>query len=116
MAQKVIYTDDLDGTEGASPFEYSVEGKGYVIDLSEKNREKLLAFLAPYIAKSVDITHITTPTKPSAKKKKKTRPGSDRPVSTLAEIRAWARANGYEVSDRGRVPYAVAVAYDAAQK
>ncbi|CDR02336.1 Lsr2-like protein [Streptomyces iranensis] len=28
-----------------------------------------------------------------------------------AEIRAWAKENGYEVSDRGRVPATVREAY-----
>ena len=32
----------------------------------------------------------------------------------LAEIRDWARANGYEVSDRGRIPGNVMEAYEAA--
>ena len=32
----------------------------------------------------------------------------------LDEIRAWGRANGYRVSDRGRVSADVVKAYDAA--
>ncbi len=33
-----------------------------------------------------------------------------------AEIRAWARANGHAVADRGRIPAAVAAAYKAAHQ
>lgn len=35
--------------------------------------------------------------------------------SDLAEIRAWARENGYEVSDRGRIYEHILAAYDAAR-
>ncbi|WP_442973052.1 Lsr2 family DNA-binding protein [Rhodococcus sp. NBC_00294] len=35
------------------------------------------------------------------------------PEQTRA-IREWANANGYEVSDRGRIPAAVVEAFDAA--
>ena len=33
-----------------------------------------------------------------------------------AELRTWARDNGYAVSDRGRVAASVAQAYDAAHQ
>lgn len=33
---------------------------------------------------------------------------------TTAEIRKWAQENGYEVSERGRIPAAVREAYAAA--
>jgi hypothetical protein len=38
-----------------------------------------------------------------------------RPAKTLstAEVRAWARANGHQVSDRGRIPAGVVAAYTA---
>ena len=39
----------------------------------------------------------------------------DRPEPSAAEIRAWALGAGIEVSDRGRVPAHVVVAYRAAQ-
>jgi hypothetical protein len=32
------------------------------------------------------------------------------------ELRAWAKANGYSVSDRGRIPSQVRTAYEAASK
>ena len=32
---------------------------------------------------------------------------------STAEIRAWARANGHQVSDRGRIPAGVIAAYTA---
>lgn len=37
-------------------------------------------------------------------------------VFSNAEVRAWARDNGYEVADRGRIPVAVVAAYEAAHQ
>jgi hypothetical protein len=39
----------------------------------------------------------------------RTRVGAD-----TRTIKGWARANGYKVSDRGRIPNAVREAFDAA--
>ncbi|HEX2177874.1 MAG TPA: histone-like nucleoid-structuring protein Lsr2 [Nocardioidaceae bacterium] len=36
-------------------------------------------------------------------------------VST-AELRSWARENGYAVAERGRIPAEIAAAYDATEK
>jgi hypothetical protein len=43
------------------------------------------------------------------------KPGRRPDVSpSAAEIKAWARSNGYEVADRGRVSKAIQDAYAAA--
>ncbi|MFD3993160.1 histone-like nucleoid-structuring protein Lsr2 [Streptomyces sp. NPDC058548] len=42
-----------------------------------------------------------------------TTPSTKAPVST-STIRTWARANGYDLPDRGRVPFAVFEAWEAA--
>ena len=41
--------------------------------------------------------------------------GKGRAAKTFstAEVRAWARANGHQVSDRGRIPAGVVAAYTA---
>jgi hypothetical protein len=38
------------------------------------------------------------------------------PVADLAAVRSWARANGFQVSDRGRVSNAVLKAYEEGQR
>jgi hypothetical protein len=40
MSQKVMLIDDLDQSEGAETIRYSVDGKEYEIDLSEKNAQR----------------------------------------------------------------------------
>jgi hypothetical protein len=39
-----------------------------------------------------------------------------RPRNSSADIRAWARSTGYDVSDRGRISADVVHAYEAAHK
>jgi hypothetical protein len=54
MAQTVVVklTDDLDGSDAVRTVSYSLDGKSYEIDLSEKNVERLQKALQPFIEKS----------------------------------------------------------------
>ena len=104
---RVILTDDIDGSADARAVEFSLDKTAYTIDLSEANIAKLEAALAPFIAKAERVG------------RRKAAPAGRKPVARsskggLAEIRDWARANGYEVSDRGRIPGNVMEAYEAA--
>ncbi len=111
MARKIVHQiiDDIDGTlldpgEGES-VHFSIDGKGYEVDLTEENARKLREALAPFISagrRSVGSL--------SAKRARPTASSS----RDLAHVREWARENGYTVSDRGRVPATVLDAYDAA--
>ena len=105
---KVIISDDLDGTEGASTVPFAYRGTSYEIDLSEENQAKLGAALAPYIVAARKTGRVPVP----ADRRTSATPGSRR--RELVAIRAWAREHGLEVSDRGRVPSKVQKAYDAA--
>ena len=102
---RVILTDDIDGSADARAVEFSLDKAAYTIDLSEANIAKLEAALAPFIAKADRVGR----RKPSSAARK-----AARSQKGLAEIRDWARANGYEVSDRGRIPASVMEAYEAA--
>ena len=93
---RVILTDDLDGTEADQTVEFSLGNASYSIDLSDANVAKLEAALEPFIAKAEKVR------------------GGRAGRGGTAEIRAWARENGFEVSDRGRVPADVMAAYEAA--
>ena len=106
---RVILTDDIDGGEGARTVEFSLDKTAYSIDLSEANIAKLEAALAPYIAKAERVRPRRTAASAGGRKAAGSRSGGG-----SSAIREWARANGYEVSDRGRVPGAVVAAYEAA--
>ena len=109
MAQQfqVRYIDDLDGTdlgETSNTISFAFEGNEYSIDLSDDNAQAFREAVAPYI----DAGHRVTANK--AKTARKTATTSE---DTKA-IREWARNNGYDVSDRGRIPADVMQAYAAA--
>lgn len=104
-------TDDLDDriTEGVETYVFSYLGQSYEIELGEKNGAKLEKALAPFIAAAR-----TTGAATKSNSRARTKSGTGR--KDLADVRAWASANGHEVSPRGRVAGAVLEAYDAAHK
>jgi len=104
----VTIYDDLDGTEGASRVTFAFRGTGYEIDLSEEHQAELGAALAKYIIAARKTGPIPVP----ADRRPTTAPL--RRHRDLAAVRTWAREQGFEVSDRGRVPRDVQQAYDAA--
>lgn len=95
--------DDMDKSEGAETIAFSYKGVDYKIDLAEKNEAKFDKALAPFIEKATKVSSKKAPAKSNK--------GGGR--SDLAEIRAWAQSNGYEVSDRGRIAADVIAAFDA---
>jgi hypothetical protein len=106
MAQRrhVIVTDDLDGTEGARTYRFSWQDVTYEVDPSDTHRDELLRLLAPYIdaGRRVRGGRRTVTSSAGA--------GEDR-----AAVRAWARENGHEISDRGRIPTSALEAYRSAR-
>ncbi|MEU3251092.1 Lsr2 family protein [Streptomyces sp. NPDC006997] len=109
MAQQIItqLVDDLDGSEASETIVFGLDGRTYEIDLSEKNAAKLRKVLEPY----VDKGRKTSQTRGGK------RAGAGRATgdSDTAQIRAWAKENGYEVNDRGRVPADIKEAYAKAK-
>ena len=105
VAQKVLVkvTSDLSGAADAHLVRFGYEGYEYEIDLTDGEHEKLGAFLSGYIT--------------AARRAGKSAPrpaaaaGGKTPLHKSSDIRDWARANGHEVSDRGRIPAHVLDAY-----
>lgn len=106
MARKVItqYVDDLDGSEAAGSFPFSLEGVDYEIDLNDENAQTLRDALEPFIKGGRRV---------GGRRKNPTAQAHE--GVDMNEVRAWGRSNGYEVSDRGRVAGNVLDAYRAAQ-
>ncbi|MDX2358924.1 Lsr2 family protein [Dietzia sp. PP-33] len=110
MAQhfQVRYTDDIDGTdlgETSNTITFAFEGKEYSIDLSDENAEAFREAVAPYIQAGHRVT---------GSKAKTARKTTTVASGNTKAIREWARNNGYDISDRGRIPADVADAYAAA--
>ncbi|MER6441581.1 Lsr2 family protein [Streptomyces sp. NPDC001185] len=112
MAQKIvtIYTDDLTGTESdeVHTHTFSLDGVSYEIDLVSDNYDKLFEALAPFIEKGRKTGRVSGAGRGSGAGRARKEP-ADGPRPE--EIRAWARANNYDVNDRGRVPSSVREAY-----
>jgi hypothetical protein len=110
MATRTMVTvyDDLDNTEGASRVTFAYCGTSYEIDLGEKNRAALEKALAKFIAAARKTGRASAP---AGRKTSSGAPGRGR---KLGAIRAWAREQGLEVSDHGRVPSDIQHAYDTA--
>ena len=105
MATRTAFAleDDLDGGPADETVRFAIDGSQYEIDLSKKNAKTFRKGLAPFAGHA-----------------RKAGPGQrHRPARTStarqrsADIRAWAKANGIPVSDRGRIPASVAGQYEA---
>jgi len=119
MAREVIVrmTDDLDRTKLAEETrDLTFEGFVYTLDLTLPNLEKLRKALQPWL----DAAH--------EKKRQVGAPKMPPPPVGLSrsalykatkgerdKMRAWGRANGFDVGEKGYVPKPVVEAYNAAQ-
>ncbi len=110
MAQRVqvILEDDLDGSEASETVEFALDGVSYEIDLSDGNAAALRNDFARWVGQA---------RRSGGRRQTRRRNGgggSGASREELARIRDWGRANGYAVSDRGRVSQDVQDAYAAA--
>jgi hypothetical protein len=107
MAQRaqIIFTDDLDGSEAAGTATFTLQGAAYEVDLSKKNADKLAKLLEPYIAAARKTS--TGPARRSADRSRQAGPDP-------ADVRAWAKSEGIEVKDKGRVPAELIVKFQEA--
>ena len=110
MAQKVniVLVDDLDESEAEETVTFGLDGKEYAIDLSADNARTLRDAMAPYVAHARPVSSRTS--RRTSSSSTKAAAGGVSP----ADIRAWARENGFEVPERGRVSSEVREAYAAA--
>ena len=118
VAQKttVQLVDDIDGSEAEETVRFAVDGTSYEIDLSAEHANALREVLAPYIVAAREAGGSAGNGSRGSSRRgsggTSSPAGSDR--QRTAQIRAWAREQGMEVNDRGRIPNTVVQAYDAA--
>lgn len=102
MVQKVqsILVSDLDGAEATGTVRFALDGTEYEIDLTDDQAGDLRGILRRYAEKARKVrTQRNRPGRPSR--------------DDLPDIRAWARARGHDIKDRGRVPAQLVAEYDA---
>ena len=111
MAKKVqvLLVDDVDKESPADEtVTFSLDGVSYEIDLTSANAAKLRDALAVWIghAERTGGRRSTGRTASGS--------GSKGPRRDVSAIREWARSNGYDVSERGRISTEVQEAYEKA--
>jgi len=109
VAQKIqtLFIDDLDGSAAEGTVRFGLDGTEYEIDLNEKHAKALRDALARYVSAARRV---------SGAARRSARTGRKASASGLntTEVREWAKAQGIEVKDRGRVPAELVVKFKAA--
>lgn len=108
MAQRVevVLIDDVDGGKADETVSFAIDGVSYEIDLSEKNARKLRDALASWTGHARRSG--------GGRGRRRSSAGGGAKRTDLAAVREWARANGYQISDRGRISSEIQAAYDKA--
>jgi hypothetical protein len=106
MAQKVTVemTDDLDGSQADTTVSFAIDGNAYEIDLSKRNAAAMRRTFDRYIEHA----------RKQGRSTRRTRATRDRRHSS--DVRAWAKAQGIQVSERGRIPASVVTQYEEANR
>ena len=110
MAKHIIHklVDDLDGGDADETVKFALDGIQYEIDLSEKNAAKLRELFEPYVDAGSKVARGGVVVGGRAARG---RGGATADREQNKAIREWAAKNGYEVSERGRIPATVVEAY-----
>jgi hypothetical protein len=112
MAKQIIHklVDDLDGGDAEETVKFALDGTQYEIDLSAKNAEKLREVFAPYVAAGSKAGRGGVVVGGRAARG---RGGASADREQNKAIRAWAKREGREISDRGRIPQEIVDEYHA---
>jgi hypothetical protein len=109
MAQQIqtLFIDDLDGGKAEATIRFGLDGAEYEIDLSTQNAETLRNALARYVSAARRAPG--SPKRPGRTARRANANGFN-----TTEVREWAKAQGIEVKERGRVPAELVVKFKAA--
>ena len=108
MAQKIqtLFIDDLDGSIAEGTVRFGLDGTEYEIDLNGEHAQQLRDALAPFAAVA---------RRAGGSGRRPTRSGRRAPGAlNTTEVREWAKAQGIEVKDRGRIPAELVVKFRSA--
>ncbi|NHA67174.1 histone-like nucleoid-structuring protein Lsr2 [Phycicoccus flavus] len=106
MAKKVqvLLVDDVDKESPADEtVTFALDGVSYEIDLTTDNATQLRDSLAVWIGHAERTGGRRSTARPAGRGRR-----------DVSAIRDWARSNGYDISDRGRISTEVQEAYEKA--
>lgn len=110
MAQKTVvtYVDDITGEPADETVRFGLDKKAYEIDLTGERAKQLRDALAPFVevARRIPAARAVTADRPPARVDR----GQNRAV------REWARSNGHNIAERGRIPEEIQILFDAAHR
>jgi hypothetical protein len=114
MAQKVqvLLVDDIDGGTADETVTFALDGVSYEIDLTTEHASELRDALGTWVGHARKVGG-----RSSGRSGGSSSGGAARPrrSSDAGAVRAWAKENGHEVSERGRISAEIREAYEAAQ-
>lgn len=108
MARKtyVELVDDLDGAKADETVSFALDGVAYEIDLSEDNAAAFREELDSWVQKARRVG--------GRRSRGSASPARSGSANDSSQIREWARGEGYEVPDRGRISGTIRKAYEEA--
>jgi hypothetical protein len=103
-----VFVDDLDGSEAEGTVRFGLDGSEYEIDLNAGHAQALREALAPYVSAARRAG--------GGAARRPARTARRVPATGLntTEVREWAKSQGIDVKDRGRVPAELVVKFKAA--
>lgn len=114
MAQTIVYTDDLNDEPGAEPVHFAIDGTAYVIDLADKNAERLRSFLAEFVS----VARVETAGAEPPRRARGKQGGAF--GYNPATVREWWKGNeesaGRAYNDKGRIPETVVDAWQSRRR
>jgi hypothetical protein len=115
VAQKIqtLFIDDIDGSEAEGTIRFALDGADYEIDLNAKHADELRKALSRYVEAARRSGGGGNATRRPARSSGSGRRAAASGLNTN-EVREWAKSQGFEVKDRGRVPAELVVRFKAA--
>jgi hypothetical protein len=109
MAQKIqtLLIDDLDESPADGTVRFALDGTDYEIDLNADHAQQLRDALARYVGAA-------RRTSGSARRPPRTARTPQANGLNTTEVREWAKAQGIDVKDRGRIPAELIVKFKTA--
>ena len=109
MAQtvEIVLVDDVDGGSAEETVSFSLDGVDYEIDLNKKNAARLRDAFAPWVGASRRSG--------GRSRRRAGRSRAGRSSGDSHAIREWARSQGIEVSERGRISSELRAQYESSR-
>lgn len=106
MAQKIqtLFIDDIDGGAAEGTVRFGLDGTEYEIDLSAAHSDELHKALERYIGHARKVGGGAARRAPRGR----------RSALDTAKVREWAKEQGIDIKERGRVPATIVEKYQAA--